>query len=238
MISPDDPWNLQREDENLVAYLFRIGDEQDRQAGHLNSWSSMGADATVRLKKTIRSFDGDTGAEVELDSAVASAPPAFREQVGKAINRGLPYCESAIEKFVLPWLVAQEYQCFDYNPAVLLAGEQASYVPRTVAVVPQLRVGRYRADFALAASRGGLIRFVMVECDGAEFHDGVRNVVKDVDRDVAILSNPRVLEIVRLSGKEIFQDPRKAAASAAKALIEAWSVTNRAMDAKFGTVKR
>ena len=158
----------------------------------------------------------------------------WRGQIEAAIKKGACRCESPIESDIFPWLVAQEYPCFKYSPAVLFPGESESLIPRSVAIIPQLPIGRYRVDFALAASRGGPIRFVIVECDGAEFHDGVTNVVRDVDRDVQILANPRVLDIVRISGRQIHRSPRDAAQLAAKALVTAWAVTNRALDAKFG----
>jgi very-short-patch-repair endonuclease len=108
-----------------------------------------------------------------------------------------------------------------------------AYVPMTIAVIPQLQIGRYRADFALAGSRGGLIRFVVIECDGKAFHDGVENVTRDVNRDVAILANKRVLDVVRFDGKDILRTPQLCAQRAAQAVRDAWTKGNRATAAKF-----
>lgn len=155
-----------------------------------------------------------------------------------AFERGYPKCATPIEVAILPWLLAQHYlPYFDYHPACLFPGEGDQLVDTTVAVIPQLPIGTYRADFALAAKRGGPVRFVIVECDGAAWHDSVEQVKRDVNRDVRILNNPRVLDIVRITSKDIFKDPKAAAALAAKAVTEAWKSTNSYLDGKFGKKK-
>jgi very-short-patch-repair endonuclease len=130
---------------------------------------------------------------------------------------------------ILPWLLQVQYQFFDYSPAVLLPGETDKYVSGTIAVIPQLPIGKYRADFALAGSLGGPIRFVMVECDGKEFHEGAENAKRDKTRDAAIRANPRVLDVVRIDGGLIACDAQQAAQYAAKRVLEAW---------RKGTAKR
>lgn len=216
---------------DLIKRLDKEGREMD--ARRPGDFSPITASLHIAVRSAARAYCSDGAYALETDSALATAPVEFADQIAAACKRGLPLCESAIEKMILPWLIAQEYPLFRYNPSVLLPGEQALYVPRTVAVIPQLKIGRYRADFALAASRGGLIRFVIVECDGKEFHDGVANVVRDVDRDVSILSNDRVLDIIRIGGKKIFKDPKAAAKIAARGVADAWSVTKKENDHKF-----
>lgn len=137
--------------------------------------------------------------------------------------RGIGLCESPIEKVLLPGLICQRYQFFNFNPCVLLPGETDKFKRGTMAVIPQLPIGRYRVDFALAGSIGdGPIKFVVVECDGKEFHDGIANVRRDVNRDVSILQNRRVLDVFRLDGREILRDPKGAAKRVGKAVLEAW----------------
>jgi very-short-patch-repair endonuclease len=192
-----------------------------------------GSTLTSVMKRLSWKFAPDRAIALESDEAMASVKEEYHEQIRTAIARATPLCESPIEKMLLPWLVSQEYRLFKYNPAVLLPGETQDYVPFTVAVIPQLPIGRYRVDFALAMSRGGPIRFVIVECDGAEFHDGVENVVRDVNRDVRLESNGRVLTVVRLSGQEINRSPARAANKAMEAVVDAWAVTNKVLDGKF-----
>ena len=175
----------------------------------------------------------DWVAEEEFERASDQCPERLKEQAKAAFDKALLLCESPIEKALAPWLICQWYEWFDYSPTVLRHDEKALYVPKTLAVIPQLPIGRYRADFALAGSRGGLVRFVIVECDGKEFHNGVADVKRDIDRDVAILSNKRVLDVVRLDGRDIMSNPGRCARRAADAVKEAWRKGNPATAAKF-----
>lgn len=214
---------------DLIRDLTAQGEEEDRSLGE--TFAHFGRS----LGTLARRFDRNGGVAEETQDAIEIVPEAQKESVRAAIEKGLTKCESPIEKAILPWLVAQRYQFFDYRPAVLFPGENDQYVPGTLAVIPQLPIGRYRADFALAGNlRGGPIRFVVIECDGREFHDGVANVVRDVNRDVAILANNRVLDVVRIDGSQIMHSPRRAAEMAAEGLVFAWSVTNKANAHKFG----
>lgn len=190
----------------ITGVLFRFGVP--------GSHDEVAKQQFAMARETIQGFPGGPGYEERTER--------FKDQADKAWERGLPLCESPIEKLLLPWLICQPYQFFNFNPAVLLSGESKFYVPGTLAVIPQLPIGRYRVDFALAASLGGPIRFVVVECDGKEFHDGVENVKRDLDRDAAILNNPRVLDVVRFDGRDILRDPQGCGQCAAKAVFEAW----------------
>lgn len=214
---------------NRIEELFIDGEAKDDWLGIVDPWRTVG-----ECRGVGRWIYNDGGATFELEAALAASHESWRDKIKTAFDKGIPVCESPIERALLPWLIAQEYRCFAYNPAVLLPGEQDSYVPFTVAVVPQLTIGRYRCDFALAASRGGPIRFVVVECDGEKFHNGVEKVRQDVDRDVRLTSNCRVLDVIRLSGKEIMKNPQKAAARAAADFLYCWAKTNRSMKSKFG----
>lgn len=192
--------------ETLVGLGFRLGsaDAHDVVANVV----------LAKALETIKGFPGGLGYEERT--------ALLREQAAQAWERGRPRCESPIEKVLLPWLICQHYPPFDFSPAVLFPGETALYVPGTIAVIPQLPIGRYRVDFALAGSLGGLVQFVVIECDGKEFHDGVANVKRDLDRDVAILNNKRVLDVFRLDGRDILRDPEGSARRAARAVEQAW----------------
>lgn len=171
--------------------------------------------------------------EDNLAKAVDATPVAYRDRLLEQYQKGKDKCESPIETIMLPWLLTQAYPWFKYNPTLLLPGETNKYERMTLAVIPQLPIGKYRADFALAGSRGGLIRFLIVECDGKEFHDGVNNVIKDVERDVRLLKNKRVLDIVRLDGSAILRNPSACARSVASSLASAWTKGNKETAWKF-----
>jgi very-short-patch-repair endonuclease len=188
----------------------------------IDDWTlpqSLGAGTMQFMQRWGKFLDADGGYAQELEDALLAVPPNWREQARSACDKGFSRCESPIEKSLLPWLVCQRYQFFDFDRAVLFPGEHSRYKPHTLAVIPQLPIGRYRVDFALAASRGGLIRFVVVECDGKEFHDPAR----DAQRDAEIRKNKRVLDIVRIDGSLIFQDAEVAGCVVAKAVLEAWA---------------
>ena len=178
----------------------------------------------------MRRFLADVDPASEVHVAIDLVPEPLRERALSQVKRGEHLCESPIERKLFPWLVCQAYSCFRQLPTVLLPGKSEQLESHTVAVVPQLKIGTRRADFALASRRGGPIRFVIVECDGAAFH---ANVHKDVARDADLMRYRNVLDVHPIAGKEIYKDVRKAALGAARALTTAWSRTNRATDAKF-----
>jgi very-short-patch-repair endonuclease len=95
-----------------------------------------------------------------------------------------------------------------------------------IAIVPQLPIGKYRADFAIAVRKYDRTWFVLVECDGAMFHYGVEDVKSDLDRDVWIMRQRRVLGMIRLDAKDIFRRPEDAARRVENAVCWAWSKGN------------
>jgi len=199
----------------IIQRLTEEGEADDRD-GALSFISLAGS-----IIGSLRRYYDSTANETA--KALDTVPPSLQQKAADAIAKGLTKCESPIEQALLPWLVTQDYQFFRYSPTVLFAGEHCLYVPRTLAIVPQLPIGRYRVDFALAASLGGAIRFVIVECDGKEFHDGVDNTFRDAERDATIMKNERVLAIVRIPGVEIMRDAQAAAKIAARAVLDAWA---------------
>lgn len=204
------------EDEIATGDFAHVGESLTRVGFRLGLPGADDDVANAELEKALKTVECPGGLGWAERCEIA------RGLAVKAWARGRLRCESPIEKALLPWLICQPYQFFEFHPAVLLPGETELYVPGTLAVIPQLPIGRYRVDFALAGSLGGPIRFVVIECDGKEFHDGVENVKRDLDRDVAILGNKRVLDVLRLDGRDILRDPQGSAHRAAKAVLEAW----------------
>jgi very-short-patch-repair endonuclease len=166
----------------------------------------------------------------QFELAVSCVPDSLKDKAQTCFNLALEICESPIEKLLLPWLICQEYSFFEHTPLVLVRGELHKLSDRSVALIPQLPIGRYRVDFALAARRGGQTRFVIIECDGEEFHQDVH---KDINRDAKLLSYRQVLDVVSVSGKDICKDARAAALGVAKAFAWAWSKNNISVAWKF-----
>ena len=182
-------------------------------------------------------MDADAAALTEAEEAShENATQTEKIAIMDGVKRAIPRCESPIEKLLLPWLVAQRYPLFNYEPRVLFPSEGSMLGDLCVAVVPQLPVGRYRADFALASRHGRHLKFLIVECDGKEFHDSVEQVKRDVDRDVYLTSRPEILEVIRFSGTEIYKSPKNCAAHAAHLLYRCWLKGNPQTDHKFSEV--
>lgn len=158
-----------------------------------------------------------TATKTELHKATELAPQWARSRIRVAFEKAVALCESPLEIALLPWLVAQPYHPFLYPPKAVNPTEALRLPAQCVGVVAQFPVGIYRSDFALTSrlTDDSLPRFVLVECDGAAFHDEV----KDAKRDATIRRDASVLEIVRLTGSQIFQSPETSARIVAQRFI-------------------
>lgn len=155
--------------------------------------------------------DAPSDAYAVLNAALAR----FGKPNASAVNdivRGWSIAESPIEKRLLPFLILQ-----DYGPR--LDGHAVLGPPLKgpgVAVIPQFRTAGARFDFLVWARRDGAECRVVVECDGAAFHDKER----DAKRDAAAIKNGYV--VVRASGSEIHAAPEKVATRVAT-IIGDWA---------------
>jgi very-short-patch-repair endonuclease len=219
---------------DLILHYEEIAREEDANCAR---WMTAEDGLRAVWRRIFRARDPEGAALAEREDAISSvkeiASEEDKESIWQGVNKALRVCESPIEMLLLPWLVVQPYFRFRYRPRVLMPGEGHLLEDQCVALVPQLPIGRRRADFALAARRGPHMKFVVVECDGAAFHDGVKNVMRDVDRDVEILSSKKVLSVIRFTGSEIHRSPRKCAADAADELYRCWLKGNDDTDWKF-----
>lgn len=192
------------------------------------SFFSIGEVLSGWVRKWAKTLSVGTGSGIELDAAIR-AYSEFKDQIQEAVRKGEPFCESPIEQYLLPWLVAQEYYPFEHRPALLLPSELGAHVQTTAAVVPQLAIGRFRADFAIAVSGNGALRFLIVECDGAEFHQGEENQAKDRERDAIITTDRRVFGIIRITGSDIYRNPENCARRVAERLRETWRFSDKGL---------
>lgn len=83
-----------------------------------------------------------------------------------------------------------------------------------IIVAPQVKVGKYRADFILAKRMAsGETKLVNVECDGHAYHRAtMEQISKDARRDM--LFAELGIHVMRFSGKRIFRDQFRCAREA------------------------
>jgi hypothetical protein len=141
------------------------------------------------------------------------------EAAEKNIGKGLPLCESQIERMMLPWLVYLDYKDGVTYPAHVHIPSKETVLPWPgIVIVPQFAIAKYRLDFAVICRHKGSTRIVAVECDGAKFHD----VTKDRIRDNYLASWN--IPTFRSRGSDINKGPQWAAGMVALALSE-WRAT-------------
>ena len=185
--------------DNLAAEGARVDAMQNRPR---DSFKSLAESLVSFTKKS-----HDVLAQEQLGIAWSIVPEIARDPLISAFDRGIEKCESPIEKHLLPWILAECARWSNWEPLLLFPGESDQLPSGRLAIIPQLPIGAYRCDFAIAGRRRGPVRFSIIECDGAEFHDKGA----DATRDERILKNPRILKIFRFTGAEIFKDVKSVA---------------------------
>jgi very-short-patch-repair endonuclease len=85
-------------------------------------------------------------------------------------------------------------------------------------IVPQLRIGDYRVDFAVYAEMDGTIARISVECDGHDYHSSREDRARDSKRDRELRRSG--WQPVRFTGNEIRKRPGDCA----------WEVLNTLME--------
>jgi very-short-patch-repair endonuclease len=89
---------------------------------------------------------------------------------------------------------------------------------RRVFVVPQLKIGPYRADFMLACYQTGIYPTVVcLECDGHDYHKAtIAQRSRDFERDLWM--ERKLIRPLRFSGKQITRDSYACALKAISAV--------------------
>lgn len=120
-------------------------------------------------------------------------------------------CESPIEQMMLcalGFMVAEGAACFP--PAIHQAESFEPWPAKPVVIIPQFKIARYRLDFLVCIQGADGIRHrLAVECDGREFHDGVRERQRDSERDRYLAAFD--IKTVRYTGAWIHRNGHKIA---------------------------
>ncbi len=91
---------------------------------------------------------------------------------------------------------------------VILGAEIAMLGGKSLELIPQFRLGRYRYDFAIRRKNNPKF-VVLIECDGKAFHSKPEQIANDLRKDrAAWLAG---MDLVRFTGSEIHKDTRNCA---------------------------
>lgn len=123
------------------------------------------------------------------------------------------FCESPIEEIFLAAFYSQSLHR-DFFDIVMLGKpigdmSKGKFQGETIYILQQAKVGRYRVDFLIIDASCPLEiadpRFMIVECDGHEFHEKTKEQVeRDKKRDRYFQS--KNFKVLRFSGSEIWKD--------------------------------
>lgn len=122
----------------------------------------------------------------------------------KLSQKLLSVCESPIEIELATALIAESAL---NEISVQLCGMSAGPEGIVLTIEPQVVFGKYRADFLIMLSPWpGTRSYVVVECDGHEFHERTKEQAKrDRERDRYMTSAGH--PFLRFTGSEIHKEP-------------------------------
>lgn len=181
----------------------------------------VGRPTSTDLKDVTVPTEFNTALACSLTVERAAALGMSDAMLGDAINRGFrdvyrgeEYCDSPIEKRILPWLVFADYGPRVMTvPALVHSPKHEIEMPAgDVVIVPQFAFAKYRLDFGVVARVDGATRIVCVECDGSATHTAAH----DEPRDAYLAAWG--IPTIRISGKETFSSPASSAGRVSDAL--------------------
>lgn len=124
-------------------------------------------------------------------------------------------CESEIERiFAATAFVGQQV-----GASGRIASSREKSGPGMIFLEPQCVIGPYRADFLMGFADGAsdLLKCIVVECDGHNFHERTKEqAAKDKSRDRYLSAH--VGRVVRFTGSELFRNPQGCLVEAIKIL--------------------
>lgn len=108
-----------------------------------------------------------------------------------------------------------------FLPSEMPQDESSAAASVNVYVWPQFRLLDWRVDFLLGAfPKGGKPGFVVVECDGHDFHERTKDqAAKDRSRDRRL--QDAGYRIYRFTGSELYREPMQCAGQALVGLMDA-----------------
>lgn len=128
---------------------------------------------------------------------------------------GSDITESPIEELLYSELL---FITDGYDYIHVLDGPEEHYGFRTW-ISPQHEVGEYRVDFMFGCAGDGKKLYLVVECDGHDFHEKTKEqAANDKARDRFFVKEG--YKILRFTGSEIYKDPKKCAEEVEAVLVD------------------
>lgn len=211
-------WTLLPPAERLTNPLLDLTDEQRQAVNPLHGVFPLGQ--LDRLEHAIRqkvAFHEQSDAEEMLAAMRAGAVPGDVAPAPSEPAAAADRSESPIERALLTALRWSVLPCDD--PARIKADCERAPGKRGVFLYQQAPVLHYRADFLLGAmaSPDAAPHWVVVECDGHEFHERTAEQAEhDRARDRAMTAAG--YRVFRFTGREIQRDAGRCAAEVMKYL--------------------
>jgi very-short-patch-repair endonuclease len=117
-------------------------------------------------------------------------------------------CESPIEELMLAALVEVFNNFDDWNMPVVSASEflNTDFPGKNIILACQVPLGDYRVDFAMNVRGAQPPYWLVIECDGHDFHEKTKaQAARDKKRDRELQA--RGLRVFRFTGSEIWRAP-------------------------------
>lgn len=154
--------------------------------------------------------------EKSFEETADGARDTKLEQLDMTLFELKERCESPIE-VLLGAYIAQSVD--GYNELTFVDSVERAHGDWGTFWAPQAKIGAYRVDFLFRCVCGSKNAYVVVECDGHDFHErNKEQAARDRSRDRDLTS--RGLTVVRFTGSEIYADPAKCAESLSGILFE------------------
>ena len=129
---------------------------------------------------------------------------------------GIKQCQSPIEGILFTELL---FITSGFNDINFSEKPLPKHPQQVVGILScQKKVGKYKADFCIDIMLGGKVNSLIIECDGHDFHEKTKEQAKhDKKRDRYLTANGH--NIMRFTGSEIFNEPKKCAEEVRSYLI-------------------
>jgi len=143
-------------------------------------------------------------------------------------EQGLKRCESPLEKVLLASM--RRYLEMSFHVAIgptRIATPVNAVWPEwpspyhEIIIIPQSQIGNYRADFLVGVQSANGNFWIVVECDGHDFHEKTKEQARrDRARDRWMQMNG--ITVLRFTGSEIYEDPESCGDQVAECVLKKW----------------